>query len=190
MARKYTRKLKGGDVNIEAVKPTIIQLQDDVVKISNDVEELGRNLGIMNENIPEPEVVTPEPEVVTPEPEVVTPEPEVVTPEPVEQPIQGIRQQTINITDFSKGITNQITVENLLQNIQNKIKQLPKNTGNKYSDFSNKINAAIKNNDINEIQKIWDTKVLTFKNDKIMGGKTKKLQKNQKKSKKHNKTKK
>ena len=45
------------------------------------------------------------------------------------------------------------------------------------------------NNDITEIQKIWDAKPanIVFKNDKIMGGKTKKLQK---KSRKNNKTKK
>lgn len=46
MPRKYTRKLKGGDVNIDAVKTTIIQLKDDVIRISNDIEELGKNLEI------------------------------------------------------------------------------------------------------------------------------------------------
>ena len=52
MARKYTRKLKGGELDINAVKSTIIQLKDDVIKISNDVEELGRNLELnKTENI-------------------------------------------------------------------------------------------------------------------------------------------
>ena len=52
MARKYTRKLKGGEVDINAVKSTIIQLKDDVIRISKDVEELGKNLELnKTENI-------------------------------------------------------------------------------------------------------------------------------------------
>jgi hypothetical protein len=160
-----------------------------------------------------PEVVAPEvvaPEVVAPEvvaPEVVAPEvvvPEVVVPEEIapEVPIQDIKTKTINVID--NGITKQITIEHLLNSIQNKITQLRKykrnanyqknqtnldDSINKYIEFSNKIKAAMSKNDITEIQKIWDTKPanIVFKNDKIMGGKTKKLQK---KSRKNNKTKK
>ena len=52
MAKKYTRKLKGGEVDINAVKSTIIQLKDDVIRISKDVEELGKNLELnKTENI-------------------------------------------------------------------------------------------------------------------------------------------
>jgi hypothetical protein len=52
MARKYTRKLKGGELDINAVKSTIIQLKDDVIRISKDVEELGKNLELnKTENI-------------------------------------------------------------------------------------------------------------------------------------------
>ena len=216
MARKYTRKfhrngIKGGDVNIAVVNETIEQLKNDVSQISMDVDELGKKLGLMNENVPEPVVA---PEVVAPEvvaPEVVAPEvvaPEVVAPEVVgeevapEIPIQDIKTKTINVID--NGITKQITIEHLLNSIQNKITQLRKykrnanyqknqtnldDTINKYIEFSNKIKAAMSKNDIVEIQKIWDTKPanIVFKNDKIMGGKTKKLQK---KSRKNNKTKK
>ena len=222
MARKYTRKLKGGDVNIAVVNETIEQLKNDVRQMSMDVDELGKKLGIMNENIPQqdvtpeivaPEVVAPEvvaPEVVAPEvvaPEVVAPEvvaPEVVAPEVVapEAHIHDIKTKTINVID--NGITKQITIEHLLNSIQNKITQLRKykrnanyqknqtnldDSINKYIEFSNKIKAAMSNNDINEIQKIWDTKPanIVFKNDKIMGGKTKKLQQ---KSRRNNKTKK
>jgi len=216
MARKYTRKfhrngIKGGDVNIAVVNETIEQLKNDVSQISMDVDELGKKLGLMNENVPQPVVY---PEVVYPEvvsPEVVSPEvvsPEVVSPEVVgeeiapEVPIQDIKTKTINVID--NGITKQITIEHLLNSIQNKITQLRKykrnanyqknqtnldDSINKYIEFSNKIKVAMSNNDITEIQKIWDTKPanIVFKNDKIMGGKTKKLQK---KSRKNNKTKK
>jgi hypothetical protein len=196
MARKYTRKfhrngIKGGDVNIAVVNETIEQLKNDVSQISMDVDELGKKLGLMNENVPEPVVA---PEIVAPE--VVG---EEIAPE---VPIQDIKTKTINVID--NGITKQITIEHLLNSIQNKITQLRKykrnanyqknqtnldDTINKYIDFSNKIKVAMSNNDITEIQKIWDTKPanIVFKNDKIMGGKTKKLQK---KSRKNNKTKK
>jgi phage shock protein A len=207
MARKYTRKLKGGDVNIAVVNETIEQLKNDVRQMSMDVDELGKKLGIMNENIPQQDVT---PEIVAPEivaPEIVAPEvvaPEVVAPEVVapEAHIHDIKTKTINVID--NGITKQITIELLLNSIQNKITQLRKykrnanyqknqtnldDSINKYIEFSNKIKAAMSNNDINEIQKIWDTKPanIVFKNDKIMGGKTKKLQQ---KSRRNNKTKK
>jgi len=227
MARKYTRKfhrngIKGGDVNIAVVNETIEQLKNDVSQISMDVDELGKKLGIMNENVPEP-VVSPEvvaPEVVGEEiaPEVVAPEvvaPEVVAPEVVgeeiapevapELHIQDIKTKTINVID--NGITKQITIELLLNSIQNKITQLRKykrnanyqknqtnldDSINKYIEFSNKIKAAMSKNDITEIQKIWDTKPanIVFKNDKIMGGMGGKTKKLQKKSRKNNKTKK
>jgi transcriptional regulator with GAF, ATPase, and Fis domain len=125
--------------------------------------------------------------------------PEIVAPE---APIHDIKTKTINVID--NGITKQITIELLLNSIQNKITQLRKykrnanyqknqtnldDSINKYIEFSNKIKAAMSNNDITEIQKIWDTKPanIVFKNDKIMGGKTKKLQQ---KSRRNNKTKK
>ena len=60
MARKFTRKMKGGDLNIDNVKTTIGQLKDDVIRISNDIEKLGQDLEL---NVV-PEVVTEE---VTPE---------------------------------------------------------------------------------------------------------------------------
>jgi len=44
MGRKFTRKMKGGDVDIEAVKSTIVQLKDDVSRITADIETLGKNL--------------------------------------------------------------------------------------------------------------------------------------------------
>ena len=54
MARKFTRKMKGGVVNINDVKLTIGQLKDDVSRISNDIEKLGQDLEL---NIV-PQVVT------------------------------------------------------------------------------------------------------------------------------------
>ena len=56
MARKFTRKMKGGDLNIDNVKTTIGQLKDDVIRISNDIEKLGQDLEL---NVV-PEVVTEE----------------------------------------------------------------------------------------------------------------------------------
>lgn len=44
MARNYTRKMRGGDVNIEEVKSTIVQLKEDVSRITIDIETLGKNL--------------------------------------------------------------------------------------------------------------------------------------------------
>ena len=44
MARNYTRKMRGGDVNIQAVKETIGQLKADVSKITADIEKLGQDL--------------------------------------------------------------------------------------------------------------------------------------------------
>ena len=44
MDRNYTRKMRGGDVNIEAVKETIGQLKADVSKITDDIEKLGQDL--------------------------------------------------------------------------------------------------------------------------------------------------
>jgi hypothetical protein len=46
MARKFTRKMKGGDVKIEQVKSTIGQLQEDVIKIKTDIDQLGKDLGL------------------------------------------------------------------------------------------------------------------------------------------------
>jgi hypothetical protein len=56
MGRKFTRKMKGGDVIIDNVKTTIGQLKADVIKISNDIEKLGQDLEL---NVV-PEVVTEE----------------------------------------------------------------------------------------------------------------------------------
>jgi hypothetical protein len=56
MGRKFTRKMKGGDLNIDNVKTTIGQLKDDVIRISNDIEKLGQDLEL---NVV-PEVVTEE----------------------------------------------------------------------------------------------------------------------------------
>jgi len=44
MGRKFTRKMKGGDVNIEAVNSTIRQLKEDVSRITADIETLGKDL--------------------------------------------------------------------------------------------------------------------------------------------------
>jgi hypothetical protein len=56
MGGKFTRKMKGGDVNIEAVKSTIGQLKDDVSRITADIETLGKNLELNGV----PEVVSEE----------------------------------------------------------------------------------------------------------------------------------
>ena len=44
MTRNYTRKMRGGEVNIEMVKTTIGQLKEDVSRITADIETLGKNL--------------------------------------------------------------------------------------------------------------------------------------------------
>jgi hypothetical protein len=46
MGRKFTRKMKGGDVDIKVVKSTIDKLKNDVSTITADIQELGKNLGL------------------------------------------------------------------------------------------------------------------------------------------------
>jgi hypothetical protein len=189
MPRKYTRKIKGGNLNIENIKPNIQQLQEDVIRISKDVEELGKNLGL---SVPEHNVIPEEPVVILEEPVVIPEEPVVV-------PNQDIKPKTIKVTDFGDGIIKDITVEEILNSIQNKIKQTRKNKQNtnipkkqeayneeinKYNNFYKTIANAMANNNINEIQSIWDSKPanIVFKNNKIMGGKTQKIQKKQRRN--------
>jgi hypothetical protein len=64
MARKFTRKMKGGDLNIDNVKTTIGQLKDDVIRISNDIEKLGKDLELNGVHEVVTEEVTPEVDVL------------------------------------------------------------------------------------------------------------------------------
>jgi len=215
MGKKYTRKNIGGDVDITQVKETIEKLKIDINQITEDVNELGKRLELKNEiseneaNVDFADVYSSENVSSAPSENVSSAPPETDnSPPPVPpqtdnslppvppQTAQDIKQKEITVNNYIKQGNNFITqdkkisIDNLLQMVDNKKRQ-SKNLNNKYADFINKANNIIKNskteNKIEEIQSLWKNSGIEFKNDNVMGGKTKKLQK---KSRKHNKTRK
>jgi hypothetical protein len=85
-----------------------------------------------------------------------------------------IMDQIITINGFTG------TVRELLSRLREKVVQLKKNTANKYSAYSDKLNKVMKKissdtiENVDKIKQILKDEQLTFKNNKLFGGKTKK----------------
>ena len=99
-------------------------------------------------------------------------EPEPAAPAP--QTVVPLMQQQITISGFTG------TVGGLLSSIRDKIGQLRKQTGQSYKDSVNKLTMVTKKlsdsttTNTDQIKQILKENQITFKNNKLFGGKTKK----------------
>jgi len=110
---------------------------------------------------------------------VSSPAPLVINEERKEIPIM---QQTITINGFTG------TVGELLSRMREKVIQLKKNTGNKYKTTIDKLSVVAKKissdtiDSVDKIKEILKQDQIAFKNNKLFGGKTKKIRKPMKKA--------
>jgi hypothetical protein len=87
----------------------------------------------------------------------------------------AIMQQTLTINGFTG------TVGELLSRMREKVIQLKKNAGDKYKVAIDKLNTASKKisadaiDTVDKIKEILKNEQLTFKNNRVFGGKTKKI---------------
>jgi hypothetical protein len=94
----------------------------------------------------------------------------------------AIMQQTIKINGFTG------TVDELLSRMREKVIQLKKSAGDKYKVAINKLNTASKKisadaiDRVDKIKEILKNEQLTFKNNRVIGGKTKKISQPMKKT--------
>ena len=94
----------------------------------------------------------------------------------------AIMQQTIKINGFTG------TIDELLSRMREKVIQLKKSAGDKYKVAINKLNAASKKisadaiDRVDKIKEILKNEQLTFKNNRVFGGKTKKIRQPMKKT--------
>ena len=94
----------------------------------------------------------------------------------------AIMQQTIKINGFTG------TVAELLSRMREKVIQLKKSAGDKYKVAINKLNTASKKisadaiDRVDKIKEILKNEQLTFKNNRVFGGKTKKIRQPMKKT--------
>lgn len=194
MDRNYTRKMRGGIVNIQAVKTTIGQLKDDVSRITADIETLGQDLELNGV----PQVVSEE-----------------ITNESAENKLQYKAKQVVN--EFNKELVDNypinfknfnFTIGDLKQLINHK-KQ--KNGREKkynaaklgFYEIYNKKNIDTKEDLIKKFEKFLNNNLNIFGHFKYTGSeknktngwtfggrKTKKNQKKSRKSRRHNKSRK
>lgn len=91
-----------------------------------------------------------------------------------------IMQQMITLNGFTG------TVGELLSKLREKVKQLRRDTANKYKPYADKLSKVVKKisddtaTNIDKIKQILRDEQLTFKNNKLFGGKTKKRRNNKK----------
>ena len=95
-------------------------------------------------------------------------------------------EQEINVNGYTG------TVGGMLSAIKDKISQLRKNSGNRYASQIKTLNDMTKNIasstiDIDQIKQLLRNNQITFKNNKVFGGKTKKRRNNKKQSKRQTK---
>jgi hypothetical protein len=94
----------------------------------------------------------------------------------------AIMQQTLTINGFTG------TVGELLSRMREKVIQLKKNAGDKYKVAIDKLNTASKKisadaiDTVDKIKEILKNEQLTFKNNRVFGGKTKKIRQPMKKA--------
>jgi hypothetical protein len=107
----------------------------------------------------------------------VSSSPVVINEERKEIPLM---QQTITINGFTG------TVSELLSRMREKVIQLKKNVGNKYKTTIDKLSATARKissdaiDSVDKIKEILKNDQITFKNNKLFGGKTKKMRNNKK----------
>jgi hypothetical protein len=206
MARKFTRKMKGGDVNIEAVNSTIRQLKEDVSRITADIEKLGQDLEL---NVV-PEVFNEEVKIESEQSELQDKAKELLlenmktNKELLEK--EGITQEWLNSIPTTEDIN---LYENLKNDIKNKITSIEaylkqycytdgvlkknervcKNKDDTITGFENRLN-NVSNNNIEGLKDL-QSNILGYiaKNKlKVQGGR--KTKKNKRKSRKQNKSRK
>jgi hypothetical protein len=202
MGRKFTRKIKGGDLDIDAVKTTIGQLKDDVITISNDIEKLGLDLGMNENSIVLSEEIEPNNGTENGKLDSIYQE-NNESIDKLEIPINNIEEnpissdgtseenllnQKIILNDFSTNKPIEKTIKDLLKDVQRKGAEDKRD--NKYKQFLAKVDTIVKNPDskLEDFLKKWNVERFVYKNNKIFGGR--KTKKNQRKSRKNNKSRK
>jgi len=200
MGRKFTRKIKGGDLDIDAVKTTIGQLKDDVITISNDIEKLGLDLGMNENSIVLSEEIEPNNGTENGKLDSIYQE-NNESIDKLEIPINNIEEnpissdgtseenllnQKIILNDFSTNKPIEKTIKDLLKDVQRKGAEDKRD--NKYKQFLAKVDTIVKNPDskLEDFLKKWNVERFVYKNNKIFGGR--KTKKNQRKSRKNNKS--
>ena len=169
----------------ECVVSEIKEFAMDEAKLINELiqqEQEKENMQApKNFEEPEPESL---PESVQESPFEQEQEPEPAAPAP--QTVVPLMQQQITISGFTG------TVGGLLSSIRDKIGQRRKQTGQSYKDSVNKLTMVTKKlsdsttTNTDQIKQILKENQITFKNNKLFGGKTKK-RRGGRKSKRHTK---
>jgi hypothetical protein len=142
------------------------EIQEQLAKQEKEQEQEQ----VQNEESPRVEEESPKVESPNDEASGVS-SPVVINEERKEVPIM---QQTITINGFTG------TVGELLSRMREKVIQLKKNAGDKYKTTIDKITATAKKissetiDSIDKIKEILKNDQITFKNNKLFGGKTKK----------------
>lgn len=176
-------KIESGECNVSEIK----EFAEDEAKLINELIEQEQEKENMQApgNLEEPESVqAPEPVQESPLESKPEPEPEPAAPAP--QTVVPLMQQNIMISGYTG------TVGGLLSSIRNTIGQLRKQTGQSYKDSVNKLTMVTKQlsssttTSTDQVKRILQENQITFKNNKLFGGKTKK-RRGGKKSKRHTK---
>ena len=169
----------------ECVVSEIKEFAMDEAKLINELiqqEQEKENMQVPGKMEEQEEEQKPQQEPVQESP--LEPEPEPMVPSP--QTVVPLMQQQITISGFTG------TVGGLLSSIRDKIGQLRKQTGQSYKDSVNKLTMVTKKlsdsttTNTDQIKQILKENQITFKNNKLFGGKTKK-RRGGRKSKRHTK---
>ena len=157
----------------ECVVSEIKEFAMDEAKLINELiqqEQEKENMQVPGKMEEQEEEQKPQQEPVQESP--LEPEPEPMVPSP--QTVVPLMQQQITISGFTG------TVGGLLSSIRDKIGQLRKQTGQSYKDSVNKLTMVTKKlsdsttTNTDQIKQILKENQITFKNNKLFGGKTKK----------------
>jgi hypothetical protein len=169
----------------ECVVSEIKEFAMDEAKLINELiqqEQEKENMQVPGKMEEQEEEQKPQQEPVQESP--LEPEPEPMVPS--SQTVVPLMQQQITISGFTG------TVGGLLSSIRDKIGQLRKQTGQSYKDSVNKLTMVTKKlsdsttTNTDQIKQILKENQITFKNNKLFGGKTKK-RRGGRKSKRHTK---
>ena len=169
----------------ECVVSEIKEFAMDEAKLINELiqqEQEKENMQVPGKMEEQEEEQKPQQEPVQEYP--LEPEPEPMVPS--SQTVVPLMQQQITISGFTG------TVGGLLSSIRDKIGQLRKQTGQSYKDSVNKLTMVTKKlsdsttTNTDQIKQILKENQITFKNNKLFGGKTKK-RRGGRKSKRHTK---
>lgn len=167
---RHSKIKRGGDIS--SIEMKLDNIQDEVNELKSELSRLKTNDSSVDETSTSTDIMMPEP---------------ISMPEtmPESMPVMSdtsLKQQSIEITGYSG------TVGDLTNKINKKIKDLnkPTNKGRytdtvtEYKNLLAQINSA---SDVNDVKSIIQYKLI-FKNNNLMGGKTRKHRKKSKGTKK------